>query len=149
MSLDKLFSANDETSTIRSSQLLFLYQERISPRPASRSLVYGNGRGTRCWPSCWYDCQFVRHPICASGGAGVVHILINPAHPKSSEQAEGYHHLSPHFSFPRSKVEICVLSSPRRLEGIPETGFTLFGSGIGRAQIAHCMSFRSVLLKQP
>ena len=108
-----------------------------------------DGRGTRCWPSCWYDCQFVRHPICASGGAGVVHILINPAHPKSSEQAEGYHHLSPHFSFPRSKVKICVLSSPRRLEGIPETGFTLFGSGIGRAQIAHCMSFRSVLLKQP
>ena len=33
MSLDKLFSANDETSTIRSSQLLFLYQERIPPDP--------------------------------------------------------------------------------------------------------------------
>ena len=45
------------------------------------------------------------------------HILINPAHPKSSEQAEGYHHLSPHFSFRRRKVKICVLSSPRRHPG--------------------------------
>ena len=33
------------------------------------------------------------------------------------------------------------------LEGIPETGFPLFCSGTGRAQIAHCMlvAFRSVL----
>ena len=44
------------------------------------------------------------------------HVLIIPAQP-TSEQAEGYHHLSPHFSFPRSKVDICVRSSHRKHPG--------------------------------
>jgi hypothetical protein len=145
--MDKFFSAGGEMSTRQALSFCFYIRKESPPGPRVgaflRYLITGTG-GIPCWLSCWRDCQS-RCVIRSAPVAVQVHKPVAiPAHPKSSEQAEGYHHLSLHFGFPRSTVEICAPSSPRRQ---PATGFPSFCSGIGRAQITHCMpvAFKSVL----